>query len=268
MTSAVMEGQPWSRQRWGWIIAMVFVAQVVLVYWLGERGPVQARPPAPDQKLQFLQGVSAEWLALNDPTLFALPHPQGFTASAWLDVPNITNHPFEWTQDPDWLRLPVARLGTTAPNLAETRLDAAIRLPPMPFPDLPVPERFPITSVPERSRLRLGEPLAGRALLTPFDLPDPVNSDIATNTVIQIVVDPLGRPRSFTLLSSSGVPAADDEALHFARTVRFAPLPGAETEPDPGPASPSRLTWGTLIFDWHTLPLPATNSIPSNLPPK
>ena len=39
-------------------------------------------------------------------------------------------------------------------------------------------------------------------------------------------------------------------ALTFARTARFAPLPGNRAQ----------LTPGTLIFEWHTVP--QTNSIP------
>lgn len=263
MTSAVMEGQSWSRQRWGWCVALVLAAQVIVVYWLGERGPIQRLPPSPTQTLRFLPDAADEWLALKDPTLFALPHRQGFSASAWLSVPSNAIQPFEWSEDPDWLRLPAGRLGVIGSRLDETNPSARICIPPLLLTDLPIPELVPAPPLPDRSRLRVEDQLAGRLLLTPFQLPDPVNAEILTNTVIQMVVDSTGRPRSLTLLSSSGLSSADDEAVRFARTIRFAPLPDVETESDASPAALARLAWGTLIFDWHTLPLPATNAIPS-----
>jgi TonB family protein len=263
MISDVMEGQSWSRRHWWWMVVLVFGAQVAVVFWLGERGPVKPRPPGPVQTLRFLRNVSTQWLALNDPTLFALPHREGFSASAWLAIPTNDDHPFDWTEDPDWLRLPKAGLGLIGSRLDEASPGARIRIPPLPATDLPIPELFPTPPLTERSRLRLEGQLAGRLLLTPFQVPDPTNSDILTNTVVQMVVDSLGRPRSLTLLASSGFPAVDDEALSFARTARFDPLPGTEAEQDTSPSALARLAWGTLIFDWHTMPLPPTNAIPS-----
>jgi len=261
MTGAVMEGQPWSRRRWLWIVALFLGAQVIVIYWLGERGPAKPRTPAPVQTLRWWQNASEEWLALNDPTLFALPHRQGFSASVWLNLSTLEPRRFAWTEAPDWLTLPEAELGRLPSRAEETNGGTRIRLPPMPPSELPLPELVPLLALTEVSRLRLADQLADRPLLTPIQLADPTNSDILTNTVIQMVVDSLGRPRSFTLLASSGLSTADNEALAFARNVRFAPLPGADTEPTA--SSLAGLAWGSLVFDWHTLPLAPTNAVPS-----
>ena len=261
MVPHVIQGQPWSRRRWWWLVLLFFGTQVTVVYWLGERGPVKQRPAAPEQTLRFLPTVPGEWLALNDPTLFALPHRQGFSASAWLNLPELAAPRFAWTEDPRWLSWPEFTAGGFDSAPAGRGPGGEVRIPSLPPSDLPLAELPPTLPLTVRSRLRLEGPLAARSLLTPFQLSDPTNSDILTNTVIQMVVDALGRPRSFTLLGSSGLPRADEAALGFARTARFAPLPGAETEPDTSPASLARLAWGTLSFDWHTLPLPPTNTL-------
>jgi TonB family protein len=98
--------------------------------------------------------------------------------------------------------------------------------------------------------------------LTRFELPDPTNSDILTNSIVRMVISPQGRPVSFTLLSSSGLSSADDSALRFARSLRFEPLPGSETEPDWSASTLRQLIWGTLLFGWHAQPPPPTNAPP------
>jgi TonB family protein len=95
-----------------------------------------------------------------------------------------------------------------------------------------------------------------------LELPDPTNSDILTNTIVQMVVNTQGWPISFTLLSSSGLSAADESALGLARGLRFDPLPGGETDQNSSASSLSRLAWGTLVFTWHTQPPAATNAPP------
>jgi len=65
-------------------------------------------------------------------------------------------------------------------------------------------------------------------------------------------------PRSVTLLSGSGSPEADQHALQQAKTARFEPLSRNPAGPTPDPAT--QLSWGRLIFLWHTLPLPPTNT--------
>jgi hypothetical protein len=80
MNGALAEPRAWARRRWWVVIALVFGAQLGLIFWLSERTPARPRPPAAAPALRLLTGpASVEWLALNDPTLFALPHLLNFS---------------------------------------------------------------------------------------------------------------------------------------------------------------------------------------------
>jgi hypothetical protein len=60
------------------------------------------------------RGDSDEWLALNNPTLFALPNRTDF-ASAFVvaQLPRAVSASFDWTEPPRWLLLPAENLGAT-----------------------------------------------------------------------------------------------------------------------------------------------------------
>jgi hypothetical protein len=110
------------------------------------------------------------------------------------------------------------------------------------------------------SELRVEGELARRPLITRPALRSWTNSDLLSNTVVRLLVDAHGYPQTATLLSGSGSVEADQFALRTAAQARFAPLPRLAVRP-----SASRLEWGNLIFEWHTL-LPAdTNTL--TLPP-
>jgi TonB family protein len=63
---------------------------------------------------------------------------------------------------------------------------------------------------------------------------------------VQMLVDAAGNVVSVALIEASGLELADSNALAIARAARFAPS--------------SRLTVGQMIFNWRTVPPPATNS--------
>jgi TonB family protein len=97
-------------------------------------------------------------------------------------------------------------------------------------------------------------------LITPIELPRERYTDLLADSVVQIVVDSEGRPISVpVLLSSSGSPTADQDAMRLARIARF----NAIANGGPGRvANPlAHLTWGRMIFQWQTLPLPETNTV-------
>jgi TonB family protein len=74
---------------------------------------------------------------------------------------------------------------------------------------------------------------------------------LLTNTVVQMLVDANGLPVSVTLLASSGLKEADDYALAQARQTRFE---AAAAETQPQAIALRDLSWGQLVFNWHTLP--------------
>jgi hypothetical protein len=257
--SCPVEQSRWPRRRWWWTIALVFAGQVGLILWLGERGPVSSRPSGPGPTLRLAGGLSAEVLALQDPTLFALPHRQGFSGPAWLKVSPIPNRPADWSEEPRTLPLCVPQLGALASHQVQTNRLAPLRLLPALEPAWALSEPPPLPLAPEQSRLLIEGDLARCRLLTNLDLPSWQYNDVLTNTGVQMLVNAEGRPVSATLLFPSGYKKADDHALALARTARFEVPGAARLEAQPASTPLAHLVLGLLLFEWHT--------VPTNAPP-
>ena len=247
----------WPRHRWWLLIAVVFAAHVALIFAFGDRRAIVAREPGPAPELRLGMG-SSELLTLQDPTLFALPHPKGFSAAAWRQSSKIEFPAFRWTEPPRWLALPAEQLGGLLLRLVLTNTFARIEFEALPPPQLALPG-VPLETRPAvLSALRVTGDLASRRLLSRVQLPSWPNADLLTNTVVQIFVEPRGNVFSSTLVTpGSGSKDADQWALNFARTARFAPL-ARPAIPSANPVDP--LTRGALIIQWRTEPLPATNA--------
>jgi hypothetical protein len=237
----------WSVWRWVAYLVIAFGLHLGLIFALGDRKPL---PPRPVKNAAALQTTFArsEWQQLDDPTIFALPHPRGFAGATWLRLPQIAVVPFRWTEAPRLLALPVAQLGAIFLQHAETNA------PPIRQMEIAAP---PLTGVlapgdVEAPRppaaLRVNAGLAGRPFRNaPFPLPLQPATDNLTNSVVQILVDARGQVISTRLIPpGSGLPAADQEAVKIARSLRF----------DAVDAS-TPLTVGRLIFEWQGQP--ATN---------
>jgi hypothetical protein len=261
MNTVALEPLRWSRRRWLYTIAAVFAFQAIFVFALGRRErPVPQRPPFPtlvDLVPDDLPGHHpASFSGMDDPTLLALPNLRGFSGSAWLRFAPLEYQPGEWSDAPNWLTLDDPSLGeafsrylaaneTGPPQVADKPLPSLLRYEPI----------FPNDPVPARSRFRVEGPLAGRRLLAAPPLLSWEHSELLSNSVVRVTVDGAGSSFSAVLLTESGFPAADQYALGFARELRFQPLAR-----DQGPGdNPGALTWGRLIFQWHTLPLPPAN---------
>ena len=258
MTSALVESRPWSRRRWWGMVGLIFGGQLVLIFWLGETSPIRSRPAAPALTLKLAGSASAQLLALHDPTLFVLPHQQEVLAPTWLRPPQPEFHSFAWPEPTNNPLLAIDQLGAGFNRLVETNPFNSLPLPAKPLSEVTLPELPPLAISPPHSMLRLEWDQGGRQLLTPLELRSWQNPDILTNSVVQIVVDAEGRPASVTLLSGSGSKAADQQALEQANAARFEPLSRNLAEPALNPAA--QLTWGRMIFQWHTVPLPLTNA--------
>ena len=254
MTSALVEPRPWSLRRWGGMVLLVFGVQLGLIFWLGTRAPILPRPAAAPLTLHHATPASAELRALYDPTLFTLPHAQGFSGTVWQRVPRQEFRPFEWSAPPNRLPLAVDRIGAIFTRLVETNYSSALRLPARPEPSPTLPDLPPLSRLRARSVVELEDGLAERHLLTPLQLKSWSRSDILTNSVVRVVVDAEGRPVSATLLSGSGLAEADQYALDQAEAARFKPVSRNPAEVGPNSAAP--LSWGKMIFRWHTVPIP------------
>jgi TonB family protein len=257
MSDAVVGLRLWPRGRLFGAVVLVFCAQLGLIFWLGSRTTPQPRQVTAAPALRLAGGASSELLALTDPTLFALPHQEGFSGPAWLKVSRLPVLGFVWTEDTNRPPPPAPPLGAAFGQFMATNHFDSLQMPNKPEPALALPGPLPM-EMPTQSTLRLVGALSPRSLMTALKLPSwppRTNSaqepDLVTNSRVQVVVDTAGKPVSVALLSSSGSPAADKFALEAARSARFEPV--SHGEPDT-PANPlADLAWGQMIFEWHTL---------------
>lgn len=251
------QADSWSRLRWFVCIGIAFAAHIGLIFTLGNRRPVIPRAVVNAPAIQFPSGRNHLPL-LDNPTLFALPHPHGFAASSWLNLPPVEFAPFRWSEPPQLLpllSLPLTQLGNAFLHYAQSNAVPRVELGILPPPELTrLTSVEPATSLQERSMARVSRELATRNWLNP---PSALRSwpatELLTNSVIRVTVDPDGRVFSTTLMPpGSGVKAADQMALDLARSARFTPV-----------SRDKKPVFGWLIFEWHTIPPVETNQPPA-----
>jgi hypothetical protein len=231
----------WSGRRMILFIVILFGAHLAAIYFLGSKK--QNIPRTTTNVPQWQIALTGdELIALDDPTLFALPHANDFATRLWNTTPIITPPDFRWTESPRWLPVQQQLLGEAFREFIKTNLFAETRLNFKPTPILDVPPMAKENVLPKFSALQSVGKLQGRQMLHPITVPTLFYSDLIAPSRIQAVVEPEGNISSVILLESSGYPEADQEALRLARAVRFIPVDG--------------LMIGELIFQWHTV---ATN---------
>jgi hypothetical protein len=224
------------------------------------------RSPAHAPLLQLAESASAEWFALNDPTLFALPHWQGFAGQAWLEAPAPPDRAPDQTEPPRWLPLAAEQPGPAPDNSTDFGTRVSLDVLGQTAPELPFPKAAQPAPAPRNSTLHLRGSLAARRLLTLPELPDQPFADLLRPTVVLVVVDAEGRTLSAAIPpdpeQTSGSAAADELALRLARSARFERLkPGAARAVSPALA---QLTCGEMVFDWNTVPEPPTATPPED----
>ena len=242
-------GGGWPQKRWLTFVALVFGAQVAVIFALGEK---QFPPPRAVTSVPqlTLADRSSELIALDDPTLFALPRANDFSLKIYTSPPP----DIHWTGPAGELPSPaVESLGAVFTRFMRTNPFAAPSLdfkpePELSGPVLPLPPAFT-----ENSTLRIEGELAQRPWLNPVSLTNWPYADVIAPSRVQVLVDAFGDVVSAVLLppddpemAASHYDVPDQRALELARAARFAPS--------------SHLTIGQLIFDWRTVAPPATNS--------
>jgi hypothetical protein len=246
---------PWTRGRWLTWIALIFAAHAALVFAFGGRKPIVPHA-VKDAPVLNLAAAADERLALNDPTLFALPHRKDFASASRKQMP-VEQPSFHWTEPPGWLPLSAEQLGAVFNEFMQTNGFPGLELQLKPPLKLSTPE-LPITPVlAQNSTLLIEGDLAQRPLLNPVNVPSLPYHDVIAPSKVQVLVDPVGNVISTVLLPSDNpleaaghYADADRRALELARAARFAPGP--------------RLALGRLIFNWHTVPMTNTNEPPES----
>jgi TonB family protein len=243
------QGEGWSRKKWLALIALVFAAHIALIFALGEKGEIVPRPVTNVPRLK-LANDSDELLALDDPTLFALPHEQDFASAVWLKISGVKQPPFRFTESPRYLLAPDAEnLGATFQQFMQTNYFAGYQLDFKPQPRLSEPVLTIEPALAQNSTLQIVGELAQRKLLNEINPPSLPFNDVIAPSKVQALVDTAGNVVSVVLLESSGLDAADSRALEIARAARFAPA--------------KNLAVGQMIFNWRTIPMTTTNDNPN-----
>lgn len=263
MTAVLAEPRHWSRRRWWGMVTLVFIVQLALVFWLGSTAPIHPRPVSSNLTFRFAGTGAAELLAVTDPTLFALPHRQNRVMPARAASPRPAHQFSPWPTRTNQL-LPVLGQANTVFNpLVETNDFTALQLPVRPRSLPTIPNLPPPVTLAGQSELHLEGNLAGRRLIAPLELKSWPYPDILASSVVEVLVDAEGRPVLSRLISSSGLPAADQHALEQAKAARFEPADRSPSGADSNETA--RLSSGRMTFRWYTVPSPPAGS-PSTTP--
>ncbi len=246
-------------------IASLLALQVGFIFVFAERHhPV--RPPKARPNFHLLtEPVTSRQLArtffASDPTLFSGASLHSFSGPAWLRIDRQT---YSFPNDEKlarWLDLDTNQLGHLS-DLSLTRLRTVPAATELPSPKI---EPFPFFRTEEhfrtQSTVRVVGDLAAKKPELPTNLPSwPVAnpSELVTNSIVELAVCPGGEVVSSRLLVRSGSGAADAEAVRLARKLQFSG--GAPSGPE------AKLTWGRLVFEWRSLPIPETNGPPVRTP--
>lgn len=249
-----------------WIaVGVVFGVQIAVLFWLGNPPPVQQLHPTAAPKFSLVTNGWNELLALQDPTLFILPHRNNFSGAAWLKIPSQDFQPTNSGEPTLPLQLLPEQLGATFTAFMQTnpapsiQMDIAAGLGLMDIIDVGLPPKHSLVTA---SRVRVEGDLANRRLLNPLELPPQSSPDVLNNTEVQLFVDALGNAFSPVIVASSGNADVDAAVLtNFAKNARFEPLKGSTR----GTAPSETMTFGKLIFEWQTVPPAQTNTPTSNL---
>lgn len=237
-------GASWSRRQLRWFAGFVFLAQLIFFMLLGEHHPT---PPGPQPAGPHLQIARAgdDLIALTDPSLFVLPHPNSAGSPVWQQPVAVEQPVHRFAPPPEFLSPAAGEPGALAQTWTGPDLGDVTPTPPFAQPVLAA------EAVNGSSTLRVSGALANRPVLAQPALPVLAVNEVLPTSHVQVLVDPAGFVVSAVLLLPdnplyAGVRPVlgDSTALSLARQLRFAPGPTPVV--------------GDLYFRWQTRPTQAT----------
>jgi len=242
-----LRGGAWYGKKLFLLITIALGIHLGLIWFFGNKTPVVPRRVSHVPRLQLADDQN-QMIALQDPTLFALPNRRDFSSAAWSTIPVVREPSFQWNESPRWLapetKSPEATFEAFAHAPARLKIAPEVKPPPV-MTGTPAQMGG---AMPVASSLDILGDLAGRGLISTVDLPSLPYDNVIPASRVQVLVDPAGEIVSAVLLpptdSTEAVErcdAADQEALAIARQLRF------------GPAS--QLNVGELDFCWHAVPV-------------
>ena len=254
--TATNESRRWTISQWLSLVVFVFAVQGMLVFFVSD----WALPPPrkfSDGGVYLIddqQWRAGNWLLSRDPSLFSRIHRQSFSGNLWEET-LAPDHEYEaWTEPPQYYE------GKQAVNGAAFRKRKGGEPPISPSV---VSKPTPVLSESEQSQkttesapfIRILGDVQDRLPEDYPSLPFPSwpEKTLPHPTVIEAVVDRLGRVQTAVILSNSlpakhwpagRLPEAEAEALKWVRQLRFQPAPASSRPADAG------FAWGTVIFHW------------------
>ena len=251
LTEPPIANAGWSWRKMILLILLAFLVHVALIFSFGTKKQVVPQAVKNNVPHLSLASHADELIQLENPALFALPNPRDFATAVWLKTPGVTLPSFRWTEAPRWLPLTGESLGAAFNGFMQTNV---FETPPLEFKS---PPQFilPVASIPSglptNSTLLVSHTLAARQLLFQPPLPSLPLNDVVAPSRVRVLVDTTGNvlsailvPSGNSLESAGRSDDADSEALVLARSLRFKPA--------------AHLTFGEVIFYWHTIPIPIT----------
>ncbi len=238
-----------NQNRWLIWVAVIFAAQLALLWLWGDHRPAPAPVRSTASFHLLTKPLSDDQLAAtifaSHPTLFSEPSRHGFSGSAWLHGPTQNYETPERTESPHWLELQPDRLGKSWPAAPTKRSDIPYELAGQSEPPVDLMlMNLPPEQVRTNSSVRIEGALESRQLNSSAILPAWPSSQLVNNTVIQLAVNGAGEVVSTVLLGRSGLPAADAKAMDLALNLRFRP----------SGTSLSGIIRGKAVFTWQTVP--------------
>ncbi|MDX1952504.1 MAG: energy transducer TonB [Verrucomicrobiota bacterium] len=225
-------------------ILLILLIQLVLVWVFSEPEDSQSSRGKEISTVYHMPptGTAVSSSLLEAPLVFAAPHPQGFSGAAWMKLPAIKAPVRAATNNMQFTSYREAGHGSISVVFpGNDLLPPARSAMPMVSWSPEVPDSTP------KSILTIHSAFAPRLRTVP-ELPPQVHTDVLSNSVVQVGLDPRGRVVSSRILVGSGSRQADLDALRIARQLSY--TPSAEHE----------LQWGELTFQWASLPSLPTNS--------
>ncbi|MFA6546391.1 MAG: hypothetical protein WCS99_18380 [Limisphaerales bacterium] len=261
MNGSAQEIPPWSRQRWGGAVLIVFALHLAALFLVSSRQEKIQGQPQPPATVHWLTSADSslrtlDSLLLNDPTLLAVASQHGFSGAAWLRPQSPEYRVSEWADTAGHhLAQPTKSLGVafqqivsgTNPSIFDPALKPAVPAPPMAVAQ---------PALRTASRLRIEGAVSSRKLVEQPALRSWPFDDVLADSRIQILASDEGIVFSPRLVSNGTAKSvmqrtADQHALALSRSLRF------ESSGKSGGNRPPSLTEGTLVFQWHTAEAPA-----------
>lgn len=262
MTQGIRIDENWSILRWLFLIGLLLLAQIVLLKIFSSPPPdsktesslpcsfgLLILPPAPTES----ERIHLE--SLEDPTLFALANPRGYSGQSWLFQPVLSNHYTRWKPPDEWLSPGDVRVGVDLSGVTEENFDQLLSL----AKELPPPEaEVPEAEVPQKTWVTFEGELADRGVAEMPDAPSWPIEGVLKPTVVRLIVNEKGFPLNAALVQTNGLVEADQKALDLCYRIRFAPM-----EEDVEGRRKTGIQWGRAVFHWHTVlpPQAETNLI-------